>query len=299
MYLPAANIGGAKPLPIVSRVELWTRSRYFLCVRRFKIDPDLISLAVSGAALAFLSVAERRAPLRKSVDDDKWRVPRSMVIGAMSLVVVRLLERPVVDPLAEKVEREKLGPIQQLPKAFRIPAALLALDYTLFAWHWLAHRTPLWRFHRVHHADLDLDTTTAMRFHAGEMALSTLWRMAQVRLLGIGPKELYAWRLVSLPLILYHHANIRFPEKVERFLSTFLMTPTLHGIHHSAKPDERESNWASGLVIWDRLHRTYRTTPSQEDLVVGDPEERRPLRLWELLSLPEKAPSRMQARIGD
>jgi sterol desaturase/sphingolipid hydroxylase (fatty acid hydroxylase superfamily) len=255
-------------------------------VRKSKIDPDLLSLLVSGAALGALLLAERKWPLRKQTDEDPWRAPRSIAIGAVSLAAVRFIERPLVDPLAQKVADKKLGLIQILPKALRAPAAILALDYTLYLWHRLAHRTPLWRFHRVHHADLDLDTTTAIRFHAGEMALSAFWRMAQVRVLGVGPKELRAWRMLSLPLILYHHSNLKLPASLERFLSKFLVTSSLHGIHHSAKQEERDSNWSSGLIIWDKLHGTYRTEPAQADLVIGDSEVRRDLKFWPLFTLP-------------
>jgi sterol desaturase/sphingolipid hydroxylase (fatty acid hydroxylase superfamily) len=121
----------------------------------------------------------------------------------------------------------------------------------------------------VHHVDLDLDASTAVRFHFGELSLSTPWRAAQVRLIGVRPDVLHAWQRLLLLSILFHHANLRLPRSLERRLSWIVVTPRLHGIHHSAQGNEMHSNWSSGLAIWDRLHGTFRDDVRQSAIRIG------------------------------
>lgn len=149
---------------------------------------------------------------------------------------------------------------------------LVLLDYTLFVWHVLTHEVPfLWRFHEVHHADRDLSTSTALRFHFAEMILSVPWRAAQIVLIGAAPLSLSAWQTTTLVAILFHHANVRLPIAVERRLCRLIMTPRRHGIHHSMVEDEANANW-SAIFSWpDYLHRTARFDVPQEAIAIGDP----------------------------
>ena len=137
-------------------------------------------------------------------------------------------------------------------------AAILLLDYTLWWWHrWNHVWPPLWKFHFVHHADLDLDVSTALRFHFGEMALAAFFRAAQIRILGVDPKALFWWQRILLVSILFHHSNLRLPADADRRLVQFIVTPRMHGIHHSEIESETNSNWASLFTCWDVLHRTF------------------------------------------
>jgi sterol desaturase/sphingolipid hydroxylase (fatty acid hydroxylase superfamily) len=117
--------------------------------------------------------------------------------------------------------------------------------------------------------DLDLDASTAVRFHFGELSLSTPWRAAQVRLIGVRPDVLHTWQRLLLLSILFHHSNLRLPRTFERLLSWIVVTPRLHGIHHSAQRDEMNTNWSSGLAIWDRLHGTFRDDVPQSAIRIG------------------------------
>jgi sterol desaturase/sphingolipid hydroxylase (fatty acid hydroxylase superfamily) len=153
----------------------------------------------------------------------------------------------------------------------------------------LVHRVPwLWRFHKVHHVDLDLDASTALRFHFGEMAISTIWRAAQVRALGVSPLALSVWQTALLLSILFHHSNVELPLALERRLGRFIVTPRMHGIHHSIVREETDSNWSSGLTIWDRLHGTLRLGIPQEEITIGVPSYRDPREvvLPEVLRMP-------------
>jgi sterol desaturase/sphingolipid hydroxylase (fatty acid hydroxylase superfamily) len=163
------------------------------------------------------------------------------------------------------------------------------MDYTLYWWHVCTHRIKfLWRFHLPHHADLDMDASTALRFHFGEVAISVVWRALQVVLIGVSPLAFSVWQTGLVVAILFHHSNIRLAPETERRLSRWLVTPGMHAIHHSAVEDETNSNWSSGLAIWDRLHGTYRLDVPQPEITIGVPAYRDPkeLTLRKVLKMP-------------
>ena len=163
------------------------------------------------------------------------------------------------------------------------------MDYGFYLWHVATHKVPvLWRFHRVHHVDPDLDASTALRFHFLDMLVSLPWRLVQVRVSGIGPRTLSAWQGFFLLSILFHHSNWRLPAGWDRRLSWLVTTPGMHGIHHDRDPARMDSNWTSGISWWDRLHGTFRDRPSQDRLVIGvdDPEAERDIALLPALAAP-------------
>ena len=178
---------------------------------------------------------------------------------------------PVVAPVAALAVRRRLGLLGRMPHGWlRTVLSLLLLDYSLYAWHVLTHRVPaLWRFHAVHHVDLDLDASTAVRFHFGELALSVPWRAAQVAIIGVSPRDLRLWQQAVLVSIMFHHSNLRLPPDIERAVAVFFMTPQLHGIHHANEETIRDCNWSSGLTIWDRIHGTYRDDLAQSAITIG------------------------------
>jgi sterol desaturase/sphingolipid hydroxylase (fatty acid hydroxylase superfamily) len=252
----------------------------------------LFTLALSAVmvvAAVGLFVLERRRPLRTRHQDEPERTLRNLAAGALSMAVIGLMQSPLVKPLAKRVAGQRLGIAQRLtgPEWLRDGAAFLLLDYTIYVWHVLTHKVPfLWRFHLVHHVDLDLDTTTALRFHALDMMLSIPWRAAQVRCCGASPWALQLWQTFFFVSVLFHHSNLRLPLALERVLVRFITTPRLHGIHHSVVRGETDSNWSSGLSFWDWLHGTLRVDVPQDAVTIGVPGYREPLTLPELLELP-------------
>jgi sterol desaturase/sphingolipid hydroxylase (fatty acid hydroxylase superfamily) len=259
-----------------------------------KLGRRLLPVLLPLGTLAVLLALERRRPLRRGVEDGWRREARNLVVGLASGLAIHFTEKPLVSRLAEGVQRHGWGllPRLRLPAAAEAAIALALLDYTLFLWHILLHRVPLlWRCHLVHHADLDLTASTGLRFHAAEMVLSAPWRAGQVGLIGVRPRVLAAWQLAALLEILFHHANLRLPARFERRLGRLIMTPRLHGIHHSTVRDETASNWSSGLVLWDWLHGTLRHDVPQRAIAIGVPAYRDPgeLRLPGLLALPFRA----------
>jgi sterol desaturase/sphingolipid hydroxylase (fatty acid hydroxylase superfamily) len=231
-----------------------------------------LKLALAGTAAALVCLEIVR-PLRRRRHESKVRrVRRNAAIGGLGAAAVQLCEQPIVMPLARYVEQRRWGLLQRLsvPPPLRTILALVALDYTLYWWHIIVHRVPLlWRFHRVHHADVDLDASTAIRFHFGELIASVPWRAAQIVIIGVDPHTLTLWQTLTLLSVLFHHSNVRLSPRGERVLGTVLVTPRMHGIHHSREADEMASNWSSGLSVWDRLHGTLRMDVPQDDIVIG------------------------------
>ncbi len=238
-----------------------------------------------------LYVLERRRPLRRVRQSKVRRNARNLAVAGLTATALQIAERPLVVPLSRAVDRHEWGllPRLRLPKAMETAIAVVLLDYTLYAWHVLTHRVPwLWRFHKVHHEDLEMDASTALRFHFGEIVISVAWRAAQVFGLGIRPGALTAWQAFLMLSILFHHSNLRLPLAFERRLARIVMTPRLHGIHHSSRPGEGECNWSSGLTVWDWLHGTLRGDVRQGSIPLGVREYRDPreLRLPDVLAQP-------------
>lgn len=239
-----------------------------------------LNAALVGGTLLTLLWLERRRPLRRQSREPKLRRDsRNLVIAAASAATIQVAERPVTQPLARLVERRRWGLLKsvRLPVWIEVPLAVALMDYTLYLWHILVHRVPLlWRFHQPHHVDLDMDASTALRFHFGEMALSVPWRGAQIVTLGVSPLSLSAWQTFTLMEIMFHHSNVEVPIGLERWLCRLIVTPRMHGIHHSIVPAETNSNWSSGLTLWDWLHGTLRLNVPQDEITIGVPGYRDP-----------------------
>jgi sterol desaturase/sphingolipid hydroxylase (fatty acid hydroxylase superfamily) len=252
------------------------------------LGPALILGAAAG-----LMLLERKRPLRRPTQAQNARDVRNLVIAAIAGATVRLLENTTVAPLADYAARRRWGLLNRLglPRWLRLPLGVALMDYTLYLWHVLNHKVPfLWRFHLAHHADLDLSATTALRFHFGELALSVPWRALQVLAIGVNGHELKLWQQATLLSILFHHSNLRLAPAVDRAIAALVMTPRLHGIHHSARQGETNANWSSGLTVWDRLHGTLKTGVPQPAITIGVPAYRDPdeLTLGRALALPFK-----------
>ncbi len=248
-------------------------------------------LVLPALAVISLAAVELRYPLRRRTQAEPRRTLRNLVFGALSIAVVAAIETPVTQRLATRAARERRGLAQRLPwpRWARDAAAVLAMDYTIYLWHVATHRVPaLWRLHLVHHVDLDMDASTALRFHAVDMAVSVPYRAAQVALIGVSPRALRLWRGWFFGSVLFHHSNLRLPERFERLLAVFVTTPRMHGIHHSAVEGETNSNWSSGFSLWDRLHGTFRLDVPQDAIRIGVPAYRKPAetRLWASLKMP-------------
>ncbi|HWH71229.1 MAG TPA: sterol desaturase family protein [Candidatus Sulfotelmatobacter sp.] len=260
--------------------------------------PGWLGALLVGVTFGVLLWREWRRPLRRRVEGKLRHTGRNFALASLAALALQLTESPVTRRLTALVQRRRWGLLKQLP----LPAGLetllgiLLLDYTLYWWHVATHKVPfLWRFHQPHHVDLDLDATTALRFHFGELVLSVGWRAGQVVLIGISPRALSLWSTALLMEILFHHSNAALPLGLERWLNKILVTPRMHGIHHSIVREETDSNWSSGLTLWDWLHGTLRLNVPQEAIIIGVPAYRHPeaVTLSKVIAMPfgEQRPS--------
>ncbi len=256
---------------------------------RFK---TFAAIALSAWFLALL-LSERARPLRTATEKKGKRLVRNGLLAACGAIVIQSLEAPLANQASRLTEIRKLGLLNQLKmsETMKTVCSVILLDYSLYIWHFLSHKIPLlWRFHVVHHIDLDLDASTAMRFHFGELAISILWRLSQIRVLGVNPKALLIWQNCLLASIFFQHSNLKLPMRFERLINWFVVTPRMHGTHHSIVQKETDSNWSSGLTIWDKLHGTYRADDPQVEVTIGVPAYRKEdeVTLFEMISLPFK-----------
>lgn len=226
---------------------------------------------------AVLRDVERSWPLRHRIDRWARRLRINAAIALPALAVLRLLTVPVAIAAAVWSDEHHFGLARVVPGPpwVAIVVAWLVLDYGAYLWHRLLHAVPwFWRFHRVHHSDVDVDVSTALRVHFGEVVLGLPVRALQVALSGATLEVALAYELCLAAMSVYHHSNLKLPRAVDRLLNKLIITPRAHGIHHSTVALHRNSNFSCTFNLWDRVHRTLRLDIRQDDLVMGLPQYR-------------------------
>jgi sterol desaturase/sphingolipid hydroxylase (fatty acid hydroxylase superfamily) len=250
----------------------------------------LVFAALAALALALFAL-ERWRPLRTPTRPLGPRLWVNGVVSAAALLAAGLAVRPVAVRLLGWTAGEPFGLVagSGLAGPAGWAAAFLLLDLSFYYWHRANHTFRLlWRFHNVHHVDPDLDVSTALRFHFGEVALSAAFRALQVLAIGPAPAAYLAYEMLFQANTLFHHSNVSLPLKVERGLNRLLVTPRMHGIHHSQVRGETNSNYSVVFPWWDRLHRSLVLGVRQRDIAIGVPGYARPAdnRLPALAAMP-------------
>jgi sterol desaturase/sphingolipid hydroxylase (fatty acid hydroxylase superfamily) len=228
----------------------------------------LIRLTVFVSVFVAMALIEVLWPKRQLIVSKKSRWLTNIGISAIGTVVLRLMAMLAVPVAAIAAafyaEAHHIGLLNQLawPSWVKIAASLLVLDLAIWAQHLASHKVPLfWRLHQVHHADRDIDVTTAVRFHPVEIALSMLWKIVVVVPLGAPPLAVFLFEVILNACAMFNHANIALPAWLDRALRVFIVTPDMHRVHHSVKHREHDSNYGFNLSVWDRLFRTYTAQP--------------------------------------
>jgi len=263
------------------------------------------TIGVVTAAALLLFLAERKVPLRTQRAPWIRELAINLTLSVMAFGVSAALVRPAVFRAMGWSQGHELGLIHliRLPPLVRGFLVFLLLDLTFYYWHRLNHRWPaLWRFHNVHHCDPDLGVSTSFRFHFGEVALSTIFRVVQVTAIGASLPAYAVYEAAFQLNTLFHHSNTRIPIRLERWLNRLLVTPRMHGIHHSQVREETNSNYSVVLPWWDWLHRTLRLNVPQSRIVTGVPGYAGPEdnRLGALLAMPfRKQRDYWMARSGE
>lgn len=170
-------------------------------------------------------------------------------------------------------------------------AAFLILDFAVWLEHWASHKVPLlWRIHQMHHADVDFDVTTALRFHPLEIILSMVWKAAIVLALGAPVAAVLVFEIVLNGMAMFNHSNARLPLWLDAMIRKVFVTPDMHRVHHSIRQAETDSNYGFNFSFWDRLFNTYTAQPADghDRMAIGLEYYRdaRPIRLFWSLSLP-------------
>jgi len=249
--------------------------------------------------LALMALWEALAPRRHQTVPRRVRWPGNLGIVVVDTIVLRLLFPIGAVGIAVAAEQQGWGLLNMaggkaLPAWATVPATVLLLDLLVYGQHVLFHAVPvLWRVHRMHHTDLEYDTTTALRFHPIEIVLSLLIKGATVVALGAPPAGVLAFEVLLNASALFNHGNVRLPAGLDRALRLVAVTPDMHRVHHSVVRRETDSNFGFALACWDRLFGTYRAQPAagHEGMTIGLASFRNPaeLRLDRMLLQPFRA----------
>lgn len=232
-----------------------------------------------------------RFPLRRQHFSLLRRIVRNVLLSAPSHFVLRLLMLPLPIAIGAWAQDRHIGLLNwiDMPAWLRVIATFLLMDYAYWWWHWVNHMVPLfWRFHNVHHTDLDMDVSTASRFHFFEMLFSVVFLSLAVVMAGVRPLILIVFFMVFEAATMFHHSNWRLPLWFERILNCVMVTPRMHGIHHSIVQRETNSNWGTIFCWWDMFHRTLRRDIPQDEITIGVAAYRneKELTIGQLLILP-------------
>jgi sterol desaturase/sphingolipid hydroxylase (fatty acid hydroxylase superfamily) len=228
---------------------------------------------------------EHLAPRRRQEVPRLVRWPNNLGIVVVDTLLVRLIFPTAAVGLALVAEAQGWGLFNALaaPWWVAVIGSLIVLDLAIYLQHVLFHAVPaLWRLHRVHHADLEFDVTTGLRFHPVEILLSMGIKLAVVVALGPPAVAVLIFEVVLNATAMFNHGNVRLPAHVDRVLRCVVVTPDMHRVHHSVRPDETNSNFGFNLPWWDRLLGTYRAQPADghEGMTIGIEQFRQARELW-------------------
>lgn len=237
-----------------------------------------LRFGVFAAVFVAMALLELLAPKRRLSAAKSQRWMTNLAIVVVDSLIVRLMAMLAV-PLAALAaafwaESQGIGLFNWLdwPLWVEILVAVVVLDFAIWLQHLAAHKIPiLWRLHQMHHADVDIDVTTAIRFHPIEIALSMIWKILWVIPLGAAPLAVLLFEVILNGCAMFNHANVALPGWLDRALRLVIVTPDMHRVHHSVEQREHDSNYGFNLSIWDRLFATYTAQPAagHEGMTIG------------------------------
>jgi sterol desaturase/sphingolipid hydroxylase (fatty acid hydroxylase superfamily) len=275
------------------RLELTQGSRYVRNVDVVANEPA-VRLTIFLAVFGFIAVYEAVAPRRRRTIRRRIRWPNNLAVPLLNTLLVRLLLPTTAVGMAILTEERGWGlfhAVTPLPGWLVVVTAVALLDLAIYLQHVLFHAVPLlWRLHRMHHADLDVDVTTGARFHPIEIVISMILKFGVIVALGAPPLAVLVFEVLLSAGSLFNHANLALSSRTDGVLRRLVVTPDMHRVHHSVEPTETNRNFGFILPWWDRLCGTYRAQPAagHEAMVLGIAQFRTPndLRLDRLLLQP-------------
>nr|WP_319537013.1 sterol desaturase family protein [uncultured Vibrio sp.] len=256
-------------------------------------DPSWIRLSCFVGVLLLCALWENTFPRKKLTVSRSFRWVNNLSLVALNSAIVALV-MPIAAFQAAIIATENqwgLFQLLSLPIWLNVLISIILLDFVIYVQHVIFHRIPvLWKLHRMHHADLDIDVTTGTRFHPIEILLSMLIKIAAVFTLGVSPIAIVVFEIILNASAMFNHSNAKLALPVDAWLRKAIVTPDMHRVHHSVIPRETHSNFGFFLSVWDRMFRTYRAQPElgHEHVVIGLPDIRdeQEQRLDNLLSQP-------------
>ncbi len=246
---------------------------------------DVIRLGFFVAIFLLMAVWEAITPVRKRTNPRWLRWGNNVGLLLVGNFLLRLAIPVTTIGFASAMQGEGWGAfnIVALPPAVAFVLSVALLDMGIYFQHRLFHAAPLlWRLHRVHHADTEFDVSTALRFHPFEMAVSLVFKLGMIALLGASPEAVLVFEVVLNAGAMFNHANLRLPSHTDGLLRAVIVTPDMHRIHHSVNMREANSNFGFSLSMWDRLFGSYRKRADapQETMEIGLSRFRRKRDMW-------------------
>ena len=245
---------------------------------------QFIRLTASCGVFSLMAIWEFIGPRRTQTIGRGWRWPNNLGVVVVDTFLVRILFPTTTIGLAFLAEAHGLGlfNVVPLPAWIGVVASVILLDLAIYFQHVLFHAVPtLWRLHRMHHADPDIDVTTGLRFHPIEILLSMVIKLAVVIALGASALAVLLFEVLLNATSMFNHSNVRMLQGLDGVLRWFVVTPDMHRVHHSILVRETNSNFGFNLPWWDRLFGTYRAQPAagHEAMTIGIEQFRAPREL--------------------
>jgi sterol desaturase/sphingolipid hydroxylase (fatty acid hydroxylase superfamily) len=243
-----------------------------------------IRLGAFGGVFIVMAAWELIGPRRTQSIGRGWRWPSNLGVVALNALLVRIVFPTTVVGLALVAETRGWGlfNVLALPTWVGVVASVVVLDLAIYLQHVLFHAVPaLWRLHRMHHADLEFDVSTGLRFHPIEIALSMLIKFTVIVALGAPALAVLVFEVLLNATSMFNHGNVRIPAGLDRILRWVVVTPDMHRVHHSILARETNSNFGFNLPWWDRLFGTYRAQPAagHDGMTIGIEQFREPREL--------------------
>ena len=261
-------------------------------------NEPLIRLSFTLGILLAMMTWEVAAPRRRRAIPRLLRWSSNLGLVVVATILVRLTFPIVAVGLAVTASQRGWGlfNVIEAPPWLALLLSLLVLDLVIYLQHVMFHAVPaLWRLHRMHHADLEFDVTTGLRFHPVEILLSMAIKLAAIMALGPPAVAVLVFEVLLNATALFNHSNVRIPLGVDRVLRLFVVTPDMHRVHHSIFPSETNSNFGFNIPWWDRLLGTYQAQPraGHEAMTIGIEQFRTRRDLWldQMLIQPLRGPA--------
>lgn len=258
----------------------------------------LIRLSLFLGVLAIMMLWELAAPRRRMQIPRLLRWSNNLLLVVINTLCIRMLFPILAVALSLSAEANGWGLLNlwPIPDWAAILVAILVLDLAIYLQHVMFHAVPgLWRLHRMHHADLEFDTTTGLRFHPLEIIFSMGIKLAVIAALGPPAVAVLVFEVLLNATSMFNHGNVRLPVKIDRLLRWLIVTPDMHRVHHSSDPRETNSNYGFSLSWWDRLLGTYVAQPrlGHDAMQIGIEQFRDTRELWldRLLTQPFRGPA--------